>query len=233
MTTDKILTCIVADDEPLAAQMMAAYVERTPFLELKATCNNATEVLEAIGTINPDLLFLDIRMPGMSGIELAKALPADIKVIFTTAYADHALDGFRVHAFDYLLKPVSYDDFLRAALRAKPKAAVPSRADDEFLTVRSEYRLLRLPIKDIEYAEGLKDYVKIFMVGEAKPILTLMSLAKLEESLPPSLFMRVHRSYIVNLSLVRVVERNSIIIHGSCIPISESYRARFMERLGI
>lgn len=235
--------CIVADDEPLAAKLISTYVERTPFLELAGVAHDAEEAMRLLDE-NTDtaLLFLDIRMPRLSGMQLARLLPAGLKVVFTTAYADYAVDGFRVGAVDYLLKPVSYEEFLAAASRVRDSVVLEQRATatlssegrgarTSFLTVKSEYRLLPLPLDDILYIEGLKDYVKICLAGESKPVLTLMSMKTLEETLPAPLFMRVHRSYIVNTDKVRLIERNSIILGDKCIPVGESYRRSFFAVL--
>lgn len=232
------IRCLVVDDEPLAARLISTYVERTPFLSLVAEVHTPEAALEFINEGDIDLVFLDIHMPRLSGMQLARILPDSARVVFTTAYADHAVEGFRVNAIDYLLKPVSYEDFLEAAVRAQKifeatanvVAPVPPAAD--FLTVKSEYRLLRIPFDEIIYIEGLKDYVRINTGDGSKPVLTLMSMKSLEEALPASQFMRVHRSFIVNLDKVRLIERNSIILAGRCIPVGDSYRKRFFSYLG-
>ena len=235
-----ILRCLVVDDEPLAARLISTYVERTPFLTLHAEVHTAEEALAAVSDGSDiDLVFLDIRMPRISGMQLARMLPESARIVFTTAYADHAVEGFRVNALDYLLKPVSYDEFLEAAKRAlrdhgmrQSASAVPASQTGGFLMVKSEYRLVRLPVADIIYIEGLKDYVKIYVEGEARPVLTLMSMKAIEDALPAPSFARVHRSYIVNLDKVRVIERNCIVLAGRSIPVSESYRQRFFSLLG-
>lgn len=240
-----ILRCLVVDDEPLAAKLISTYVERTPFLTLVAEVHTPEDALLKATEADVDLIFLDIRMPRLSGMQLARLFPPNIRVVFTTAYADHAVEGFRVNALDYLLKPVSYEEFLEAANRAlrdheQRQSAVAAAQQTQlqaptpgFLMVKSEYRHLRLPMSDIVYIEGLKDYVKIYVESEdQKPVLTLMSMKAIEDALPAPTFVRVHRSYIVNLDKVRVIERNSIIIAGRCIPISESYRQRFFSLLG-
>ncbi len=238
------LRCLVVDDEPLAAKLISTYVERTPFLTLVAEVHTPEEALLKATEADVDLIFLDIRMPRLSGMQLARLFPANIRVVFTTAYADHAVEGFRVNALDYLLKPVSYEEFLEAANRAlrdyeQRLNAVASQQTQQlapaagFLMVKSEYRHVRLPMSDIVYVEGLKDYIKIYVESETqRPVLTLMSMKAIEDALPAPTFVRVHRSYIVNLDKVRVIERNSIIIAGRCIPISESYRQRFFSLLG-
>ena len=232
MTT--VIETIVVDDEPLAAALIRSYVERTPFLHLVGEAHSAEEALELIKDHPVDLMYLDIKMPRITGLELARMIPQSVKVVFTTAYSDHAVEGFRVDALDYLLKPVSYEEFLESAMRAQRDMmpAEESRIQPGgHLLVKSEYRLLRIPFGDIEYIEGLKDYVKIFVAGESKAILSLMSIKSLEDGLPSDKFMRVHRSFIVNIDKVRVVERNCIIMGGRAKPVSDSNRKAFMERI--
>ncbi len=238
IAVERPLACIVVDDEPLAAQLIAAYVRRTPFLRLVAELSNADEALDLCTRTDIDIAFLDIHMPGTGGIDLARRLPSSTRVIFTTAYADHALEGFDVAALHYLLKPISYEQFLEAASRAVPQAQTapqnPSAAiAGGYMVVKSEYRLIRIPLDEIEFVEGLKDYVKIYITGTPDPVLTLMSMKSAEESLPSPTFMRVHRSFIVNLDKVRIVERNCINMHGRAIPVSDTYRRAFAAALGI
>ena len=233
------IKCLVVDDEPLAARLIGSYVERTPFLSLVATVNSAAEALAVMASDTVDLVFLDIRMPGLSGMDLARQLGNGPKIVFTTAYSDHAVEGFAVNALDYLLKPVSYEEFMRAAGRAL--AAVSGRTEERadphpapgFITVKSEYRLVRIPVAEIDYIEGLKDYVKIVLADGSRPVLTLMSMKSLEEMLPEASFMRVHRSFIVNMDKVRVIERNCVVMGRQLIPVSESARKRFFSALGM
>lgn len=234
MSEPRPIDCLVVDDEPLAAALIASYVKKTPFLSLSGTVHSAEDALRHVAAHRPDLVFLDIKMPGMSGMQLARQLPDGIKVVFTTAYSDHAVEGFRVEALYYLLKPVDYDEFLEAAERARRtllsvETILPDTGN--FLTVKSEYRLLRIPLAEIDYIEGLKDYVKIYVDSQPKAVLTLMSVKSLEDALPAN-FMRIHRSFIVNLDKVRVIERNCIIMGGTAIPVSDSYRKAFFDRIG-
>lgn len=236
---DIMLRCLVVDDEPLASRLIASYVERTPFLSLVAEAHSAAEAMAVLAAEEVDIIFLDIRMPGLSGMEFARQLGNGQKIVFTTAYSDHAVEGFAVNALDYLLKPVSYDEFMRAAGRALAAASTvrderpePVRAQD-FITVKSEYRLVRIPVGDIDYIEGLKDYVKIVLADDSRPVLTLMSMKSLEEMLPEASFMRIHRSFIVNMDKVRVVERNCVVMGRQLIPVSESARKRFFAALGL
>ncbi len=217
----QMIETLVVDDEPLAAALIRSYVERTPFLHLAGEVHTAEEALDIMAKGNIELVYLDIKMPRLSGMQVARMLPPGVRVVFTTAYSDHAVEGFRVGALDYLLKPVSYEEFLESATRAlRDLTPAESRIQPGGpLLVKSEY------------IEGLKGYVKIYISGEAKAVLSLMSIKSLEDGLPSANFMRVHRSFIVNLDKVRVIERNCIIMLGRAIPISDSYRKAFMERI--
>lgn len=227
------IRCCVIDDEPLAVRLIASYVQRTPVLELCGTFNSASEAVRPIIDGKIDIVYLDIEMPQINGIEFARIIPPSCRIIFTTAYDRYAVQGFRVNAVDYLLKPVSYEEFLEATNRAVKSitrtSAVPAAQQREFLLVKSEYRLIQVRISDILYIEGLKDYIKIFVSGQTKAILTLMSMKAIEQALPEDTFMRVHRSYIVNTSKISIIERNHIIIADHLIPVSESYRQAFAE----
>ena len=228
------IRCCVIDDEPLAARLIASYVQRTPMLELCGTYNSASEAVKSIIDGNTDIVYLDIEMPQINGIEFAKIIPPSCRIIFTTAYDRYAVQGFRVNAVDYLLKPVSYEEFLEATNRAvKAIQAVAASRNPaprrEFILVKSEYRLIQVRISDILYIEGLKDYIKIYVTGQSKAILTLMSMKAIEQTLPDGMFMRVHRSYIVNTSRISIIERNHIIIADHPIPVSESYRQTFAD----
>jgi DNA-binding LytR/AlgR family response regulator len=235
MGTQKI-TCVIVDDEPMALNLVETYVEKTPFLELKYKCSSAIEAMEFLKTNPVDVLFLDIQMPDLSGIEFSKMLPKETRVIFTTAFDQYALEGFKVEALDYLLKPFDYAEFLLAANKASTwfslvkgkKEAVVSK-EKEFLFVNSEYKQLRIKLSDVLYFEGLKDYIKIWLKDNPKPILTLMSLKSLEEELPETQFMRVHRSFIVSLKNIEEIERSQIIINKQRITISEHYKPKFLE----
>ncbi len=230
------ITCVIVDDEPMALNLVESYVEKTPFLELKNKCNSAIEAMEFLKTNPVDLLFLDIQMPDLSGIEFSKMLPKETRVIFTTAFDQYALEGFKVEALDYLLKPFDYAEFLAAANKAsswfslvKGKQQTVLSVEKEFLFVKSEYKQLRIKLADVLYFEGLKDYIKIWLKDNPKPILTLMSLKSLEEELPETQFMRVHRSFIVSLKNIDVIERSQIIINKQRITVSENYKPKFLE----
>ncbi|MEH1007934.1 LytTR family DNA-binding domain-containing protein [Winogradskyella sp. ECml5-4] len=230
------ITCSIVDDEPMALNLVESYVEKTPFLDLKHKFSSAIEAMEVLKNNPVNLLFLDIQMPDLTGIEFSKMLPKDTRVIFTTAFDHYALEGFKVEAIDYLLKPFDYAEFLAAANKAntwfelvKGKRESILSKEKEFLFVKSEYKQLRVKLADVLYFEGLKDYIKIWLKDNPKPILTLMSLKSLEEELPETQFMRVHRSFIVSLHNIDVIERSQIIINQQRITVSEQYKSKFLE----
>lgn len=231
------LRCCVVDDEPLASGLIASYISKTPFMELAGEFSSPKDAISTILEGEVDVVFLDINMPQLNGIEFAKIIPSSVRVIFTTAYDNYAVEGFRVNALDYLLKPISYDEFLAAGNRALQWAELSSRKQEhgqtapgqDHIIVKSEYKLVQIPIKDILYIEGLKDYVKIYTEGAEKSIMTLISMKALERSLPANKFMRVHRSYIVNLSKIKIIERNRIVFGKTFIPVSESYKQVFAD----
>ncbi|MBT2162846.1 LytR/AlgR family response regulator transcription factor [Zobellia barbeyronii] len=230
------LTCMIVDDEPMALNLVESYVEKTPFLKLKKKCSSAIEALQFIKTETVDVLFLDIQMPDLSGLEFSKMLPKHTRVVFTTAFDEYALEGFKVEALDYLLKPFDYAEFLFAANKAlewftlvKGHSQTSVSDKKEFLFVKSEYKQVRIKLSDVLYFEGLKDYIKIWLKDNPKAILTLMSLKSLEEELPQTEFMRVHRSFIVSLKNIEIIERSQIIINKQRITVSEQYKPKFLE----
>ncbi len=232
-----MINCLIVDDEPIALDILEGYVRKTPFLELKGRCNGVVEALQQMQHQSIDLLFLDIQMPDVNGIEFSKTLSDKVKVIFTTAFEQYALEGFKVNALDYLLKPFNYQEFLKAAMKAKTwfdlvenKAASPVMTKDSLL-VNSDYKLVKINLKDVLYFEGLKDYVKIYLEGVTRPVMTLMTLKSLEEQLPTDQFMRVHRSYIVNLDRINAIERSAILIDKASIPIADKYKDEFNDFL--
>jgi DNA-binding LytR/AlgR family response regulator len=230
------ITCVIVDDEPMALNLVESYVEKTPFLVLKKKCSSAIEAMEFVKNEPVDLLFLDIQMPDLTGIEFSRMLPKETRVIFTTAFDQYALEGFKVEALDYLLKPFDYAEFLAAANKAntwfelvKGKKQNILSEEKEFLFVKSEYKQLRIKLADVLYFEGLKDYIKIYLKDEPKPILTLMSLKSIEAELSNTQFLRVHRSFIVSLKNVEVIERSQIVINKQRITVSEQYKPKFLE----
>lgn len=231
------ITCVIVDDEPMALNLVESYVEKTPFLKLKQKCSSAIEAMEFVKNEPVDLLFLDIQMPDLTGLEFSKMLPKETRIIFTTAFDQYALEGFKVEALDYLLKPFDYAEFLASANKArtwfelvKGKQQTTLLSEEkEFLFVKSEYKQLRIKLADVLYFEGLKDYIKIWLKDNPKPILTLMSLKLLQEELPETQFLRVHRSFIVSLKNIEVIERSQIIINKQRITVSEQYKPKFLE----
>ena len=227
-----MLSCAIVDDEPLALDLLETYVEKTPFLQIKGKYASAVEAMKGLQEQPVDLLFLDIQMPELDGLEFSHMVIPETRIIFTTAFEQYALDSYRVNALDYLLKPISYRDFLEASnkalqwfeLKNAADGTVDSAGDDEYIYVKSEYKLIQISLKDILYIEGLKDYVKIYVETEARPIMSLMSLKSGEERLPTSRFLRVHRSYIVQKSKIRLIDRGRIVFGKEYIPISDSYK---------
>ncbi|WP_298901747.1 LytTR family DNA-binding domain-containing protein [uncultured Psychroserpens sp.] len=228
-----ILSCILIDDEPLALDLMETYVKSTPFLKLVAKCNSAIAAIEIIEKETVDLIFTDIQMPNLSGMEFSKLLlNKPTKIIFTTAFEEFALESYKVNAIDYLVKPISYAEFFAAANKAKQQILnQPNHVNsiDDYIFVKSDYKLLRINLKDLIYVEGLKDYLKFYTVNSEKPILTLKSMKSLEEELSEKHFMRVHRSFIVNLNKITTIERNRIVFGDKYIPVSEKYKERFQK----
>lgn len=222
-----ILNCAIIDDEPLAAELLASYAKKTPFLNLIGTYNSAITGMKDLREQPADLIFLDIQMPELSGIEFAKILPKSTKIIFTTAFNQYALEGYKVNAIDYLLKPISYEEFLKASNKALEWANTVKKQEtykqDRFMLVKSDYKLVKVALDDILYIEGLKDYVRIYLANGEK-IMSLMNMKKLEDYLPRPEFMRTHRSYIVNMTKITMIDRFRIVFGDVYIPISDSYK---------
>ncbi len=232
-----IIKCAIVDDEPLAVELLASYVQKIPFLELCGKYSNATDALHGIVENPVDLLFLDIQMPELDGLEFSRMVPENTRVVFTTAFNQYAVDGFRVNALDYLLKPISYGDFLEACNKAmqwfqlvqQPETPASGNEEIKSIFVKSEYKLLQINLDDIRYIEGLKDYVKIYTEQSPHPILSLMNMKAIEQMLPASRFIRVHRSFIVQKSKIREIERNRIVFGDVYIPIGDSYKQAFQD----
>lgn len=231
------IRCAVIDDEPLALGLMASYVKKTPFLELVGSYSSAIQAMQELQKAPADLLFLDIQMPELNGLDFSRMVPPQTRIVFTTAFDQYAIDGYRVNALDYLLKPISYPNFLQAAQKAQEWFRLVEQgqqgATDEIqsIFVKSEYKQVQVMLDDILYIEGLKDYIKIYEEGHEKPLLSLMSMKSMEEMLPSQRFMRVHRSYIVQKSKIRVVEHNRIVFGKTYIPVGDSYKDDFQNFL--
>lgn len=264
------MKCAIIDDEPLALGLLESYVKKTPMLELCGSYSSAIDAMGGLQKSPADILFLDIQMPDLDGLEFSRTIDtARTRIIFTTAFSQYAIDGYKVNALDYLLKPISYADFVGAVNRAQKwyemsrlmlesasqqnnattanneeasalnvdaceaATAAQSANEDGYIFVKSDYKLVRVDFADIEYIEGLKDYVKIFLSSMAKPILSLTSMRSLEQTLPAQMFYRIHRSYIVNMKKVRVFERGQIVFNDKLLPISDSYRDKVQQYLNL
>ena len=232
-----MITCITIDDEPLALKQMNGYIEKIPNLNLLESFTSAVKALEFLQNNPVDLMFVDINMPDLSGMEFVKSLADPPKVIFTTAYREYAVEGFQVDAADYLVKPVSFPAFLKAVDKtirryfASSGSVTSIRHDEQFLFIKTEYKIVRIDLNNIKYIEGMRDYIRIHQAGE-KSIMALIKMKNIMEHLPPDSFMRVHRSYIVNLNKVHTIERNRIIFDKNVyIPVSDQYKEDFQKFL--
>jgi len=232
-----MIQTIAIDDEPLALQLVKSYIEKTPFLELAGYFDNPLSAMEFLETNPIQLIFLDIQMPDLTGIEFARTFQSNRKIIFTTAYEKYAVEGYKLEAVDYLLKPFGYDEFLVAAQKVRKlldlenKLQTQIEANNEFLFLKSEYKIRRINFNDILYIEGLKDYIKVFTQHEPKPILSLSTLKSIENKLPENKFMRIHRSFIVNLQKINTIDRSRIVFGDIYIPISDQFKDKFQEFL--
>lgn len=230
-----MIRCIAIDDEPLALQQIAAYINKVPFLELAAQCQSALEARQFLSDDRVDAIFCDINMPDLNGMDFVKSLTAPPLVVFTTAYSEYAIEGFKVNAVDYLLKPFGMQEFMRAANRLQERLSVPAAAPaaetDDTLFLKTDYRIVKVNIPDIRYVEAMSEYLKVWIEGETKPIITLLSMKKMEERLPDN-FMRVHRSYIINLDKIQEVNKNRVIMDADTyLPIGDLYKEAFQAYL--
>lgn len=230
-----MIRCLAIDDEPLALEQLKSYIKKIPFLTLEDACMSALAASKILAEKQIDAVFIDINMPDLNGMDFVKSLYNPPLVVFTTAYSEYAIEGYKVNAVDYLLKPFGLDDFQRAAnkvLRQYQLTAstpAPTDEDSDVLFVKSDYRMVRIEIKKICYVEAMSEYLRIFLEGEAKPVIALLSMKKLEERLPQN-FMRVHRSYIVNLQKILQIERGRIMMDkDTYIPVSEGYKDAFNQ----
>jgi DNA-binding LytR/AlgR family response regulator len=238
------------DDEPLALQQITTYISKVPFLELVAQCQSAVEARQFLEQDTVDAIFCDINMPDLNGMDFVKSLTVAPLIVFTTAYAEYAVEGFKVNAVDYLLKPFGLQDFQRAANRLKERMEGgtnglqgssgsmgssslrgASGSTDDVLFLKTDYRIVKVSVPEIRYIEGMSEYLKVWVEGEAKPIVTLLSMKKIEERLPDN-FMRIHRSYIVNLNKIQEVNKNRVIMDADVsLPIGDMYKETFQSYL--
>lgn len=236
-----MIKVLAIDDEPLALKQLVNYISKVPFLQLAGQCHSALEARELMEQDMADAIFCDINMPDLSGMDFVRQLAAPPLIVFTTAYSEYAVEGFKVNAIDYLLKPFGMNDFLRAAMKvqeqynlrhqnAPQQQSSPVQADGTIF-VKTDYRVVRIAISDIRYVEGMSEYLKIYLEGQ-KPIITLLSMKKMEDYLPQKQFMRIHRSYIVNLQKIQEVNKNRIILDADTyLPIGELYKEQFNKYL--
>lgn len=234
-----IIKCLTLDDEPLALDKMSNYVRKTPFLELVGSCRSGFEAIDYLSKDKVDLIFADINMPDVNGLDFVRSLQDKPQIIFTTAFSEYAFEGFKVNALDYLLKPIGYSEFLKSANKARSYfenvAAPKSEPENEidYLFVKSDYKIVRICLDDILYIEGMREYVRIHL-ATGKSIMPLISLRVLEEQLPSSKFMRVHRSYIVNLNKITTIDHSRILFDGKIyIPVSDQYKEFFQNFLSM
>ena len=239
-----MIKVLAIDDEPLALQQLAAYIKKIPFLSLCGECQSALEAKEILNNENIDAIFCDINMPDLNGMDFVKSLAAPPLVVFTTAYSEYAVEGFKVDAVDYLLKPFGLDEFRRAANRLQQRLRVGGASaegmrlrvgevsvEDDTIFVKTAYKVVKLAISDIRYIEGMSEYLKIHLESQPKPVVTLLSMKKMEEYLPPY-FMRIHRSYIINLKMIQEVNKNRVIMDSDTyLPIGDNYKDAFNDYL--
>ena len=230
------IKCLVVDDEPFALQQLASYVSKVPFLKLVDQCLSADAARKVIDSENVDAMFVDINMPDLNGLDFVRSLAAPPLVVFTTAYSEHAIDGFRLNAVDYLLKPFCMDEFNHAALKLKRQFELERRVSvqnllDDTIFFKTEHKVVKVHMHDIRYVEGMSEYLKIYVEGQ-RPIVVLLSMKRIEERLPAVKFMRIHRSYIVNLQKIQEVNKNRVILdNDTFLPIGDSYRDKFVGYL--
>ena len=236
-----MIRVLAIDDEPLALQQLTTYIQKIPFLELTGQCQSAIEAKEILNQEPVDAIFCDINMPDLNGMEFVKSLAAPPLVVFTTAYSEYAVEGFQVNAVDYLLKPFGLDDFRRAANRLQERMATttphsslltpPSSDEDDTIFLKTDYKVVKVAISDIRYVEGMSEYLKLHLKSTPKPLITLLSMKKIEEYLP-QYFMRIHRSYIINLKEIQEVNKNRVIMDADTyLPIGDNYKEAFNDYL--
>ena len=232
-----MIRCLAIDDEPLALGQLVAYINKVPFLELAAQCQSALEARNFLENDTVDAIFCDINMPDLNGMDFVKSLAVPPLIVFTTAYSEYAVEGFKINAVDYLLKPFGLQDLQRAANRIKDRltesvtAAKPATDSTDSLFLKTDYRIVKVNIPDIRYVEAMSEYLKVWIEGEAKPIITLLSMKKMEEHLPNN-FMRIHRSYIINLDKIQEVNKNRVIMDSDTyLPIGDLYKEAFQAYL--
>ena len=231
-----MIKCLAIDDEPLALRQLVAYLQKVPFFEMAGSCRNAFEAMAILEKEEIDAIFIDINMPDLNGLDFVRSLQHKPIVVFTTAYQKYAVEGYKVDAIDYLLKPFGMADVTHAAEKVKRQfdlmhtASISTVDEDDALFLKTEYKVVRIPVKQIVYVEGMAEYLRIHLSSQPKPVTVLLSMKKMEERLPASSFMRIHKSYIINLCHITEINRSRIMLDtGSDIPIGDSYKAQLND----
>lgn len=233
-----MLRCIAVDDEPLALELLEDNISKVPYLQLVAKCNNAMEAMKVLQQEQVDLIFLDIQMPGLTGLQFIQSMTEKPMIILITAYEKYALEGFNLDVTDYLVKPVSLDRFVKACNKAKELHELKNRTNKEavsnpdYFFVNVDYSLLKVNFNDIKYIEGLKDYIKIHLKSTPRAIITRMAMKAIEEELPASKFLRIHKSYIVSLEHITAIRKNSVFIDEMELPVGENFREAVLNLTG-
>ena len=233
------MRCLIVDDEPLASDVIENYINKIESLNIVAKCNSALKAINILKEHQIDLIFLDIKMPNLSGLELVKSIDNIPQFIFTTAYSEHAIEGFELNATDYLVKPIRFNRFIKAVNKAQEKHELKLKKpikkiqdSKDYIFIKSEYENIKVNLKDIQYIEGLKDYVKIHIKDSKKSWLTLSSFKNILKKLSPN-FIRIHRSYIVNIDFIKTLQKTKVIIGEVRLPIGESYKESVLKHLGV
>ena len=233
------MRCLIVDDEPLASDVIENYINKIESLNIVAKCNSALKAINILKEHQIDLIFLDIKMPNLSGLELVKTIDNIPQFIFTTAYSEHAIEGFELNATDYLVKPIRFNRFIKAVSKAQEKHELKLKKpikkiqdSKDYIFIKSEYENIKVNLKDIQYIEGLKDYVKIHIKDSKKSLLTLSSFKNILVKLSPN-FIRIHRSYIVNIDFIKTLQKTKVIIGEVRLPIGESYKESVLKHLGV
>lgn len=231
-----MIRSIAIDDEPLALKRIQLYAEKIPYLEIVALCHDTYEAMKVLEEENIDLMFVDINMPDINGMEFVKSMRTKPYIIFTTAYSEYAIEGYKVEAVGYLLKPYTFEEMQSAVANVyellKKQSVETKAADDDYLFVKCDYKMQRVNLSDIIYAEGMSEYVKIYIEGAEKPLVPLLSMKRLEEKLPDNKFVRVHKSFIVNVSKIQTISRMRIYFGDKIIvPIGDGYKDRLFQKI--
>lgn len=233
------LTCIAIDDEPLALELLQDNISKIPFLELKAGFNKPLEAINYLNEHTIDLVFIDIQMPGISGLQFIKGLPKKALYILVTAYEQFALEGYNLGVVDYLLKPVGFDRFMQACEKAKElyvykqqSSTQINQENRDYMFVQADYKMVKVNYNDIEYIEGLKDYVKFHLTNGHKPLVARLNMKTLEDDLPSHLFLRIHKSYIVSKKAITAVQKSTLFIGQTEIPVGENFKDQLKKFIG-